>query len=198
MQRRTLLHSFLWHCLNTYRRANYTRSLIISQLRTSSLKTIHWFIFLKIIILVCKSLLKIIISVCKSPETTRSFNWLFGPNKDVRSTPLQQTGRCVLCWVHLCVRGGQTKAHAQQDVKPTCRFNTTRCKHSVLLQPANSVFLSHQTSTSQLAVFFSHNKSASTTSHSQPNRVKMQVPVISCRARMQKFGCRCHKCFKAA
>ena len=32
-------------------------------------------------------------------------------------------------------------------------------------------FLSHQTSTSQPAVLFSHNKSASATSHSQPNRV---------------------------
>ena len=35
------------------------------------------------------------------------------------------------------------------------------------LQPANSIFLSHQTSTSQLAVFFSHNKSAPVTSHSE-------------------------------
>jgi len=42
-----------------------------------------------------------------------------------------------------------------------------------LLQPANNVFLSHQTSisTSQPAIFFSHNKSALTTSHSHPNRV---------------------------
>ena len=41
---------------------------------------------------------------------------------------------------------------------------TTLCS----LQPANSVFLSHQTSTSQLTVLFSHNKSAPATSHSQP------------------------------
>ena len=39
------------------------------------------------------------------------------------------------------------------------------------LQPANSVFLSHQTSTShQPALFFSHSKSAPATGHSQPNR----------------------------
>ena len=42
--------------------------------------------------------------------------------------------------------------------------------HSARLQPANIIFLSHQTSTShsQPAVLFSHNKSASATSHSQP------------------------------
>ena len=40
---------------------------------------------------------------------------------------------------------------------------------SVHLHPDNSIFLSHQTSTSQPAVLFSHNKSAPATSHSQPN-----------------------------
>jgi len=41
------------------------------------------------------------------------------------------------------------------------------------LHPANSISLSHKTSTSQPAVLFSHKKSAPATSTSQPNTVNM-------------------------
>ena len=51
--------------------------------------------------------------------------------------------------------------------------------HSVLLQPVNGVFLSHETSTSQPVLFFSHNKSASATSHNQPNKVLKEKSIGS-------------------
>jgi len=41
----------------------------------------------------------------------------------------------------------------------------------LLFQPTNSIFLSHQTSNSQPAVIFSHNKPAPATSRSQQNRL---------------------------
>ena len=43
------------------------------------------------------------------------------------------------------------------------------------LHPTNSISFSYKTSTSQLAVFFSHKKSAPATSTGQPNTVKIVV-----------------------